>query len=150
LLNGDDSDGQAPIPTTASKDHYGVVKIFKFLVYARTRRRFWKAWDMLKKIFEDQPAILRCIQKTWVPLREQWAHYFTNRYQNFGARTTSPTEATNMNIKSFLLNGQSDISKLAACFGRMGEEQATSFRYEWLGKTTSESFHIEPVTKPSL
>ena len=66
----------------------------------------------LKVEFIDQPAIVRYLEKQWLPLREQWAGCFIQWYRNFGARVTSPTESTNLNVKSYLINGRASTFRL--------------------------------------
>lgn len=48
-----------------------------------------------------------------MPIRAQWARCFIRKYGNFGIRVTSGTEASNNNIKSYLLNGMSHLYRLA-------------------------------------
>jgi hypothetical protein len=100
------------IPVEIPHNHHGVEALFKAMVYARTEDDFFKASSVLKTEFADQPAILRYIQKIWMPSREQWATCYTKNYKNFGARVTSPTEASNFNIKSYLLNAKATSYRL--------------------------------------
>jgi len=44
-----------------------------------------------------------------MPIREQWARCYLKNYRNFRARVTSPTEFSNIAIKSYLLNGRSNV-----------------------------------------
>lgn len=63
-----------------------------------------------------------------MPSREQWANCYIRQYRNFGARVTSPTESANLNIKSYLLNGRSDIYALALTVKELLTEQQRTFK----------------------
>ena len=62
-----------------------------------------------------------------MPLREQWAHCYIKRYRNFGVRVTSPAESLNLNVKSYLLNGKSDVLRLIDSLIEMCQEQYRTF-----------------------
>lgn len=44
-----------------------------------------------------------------MPYRTEWANCYTKEYFNFGVRITSPTESNNKLLKSFILDGRSDL-----------------------------------------
>jgi len=81
----------------------------------------------LKDKFWDQPAVLRYIQKIWMPLRYQWARCYIKGYRNFGARVTLPTELINLNAKTYLLNGKADTFRLVDALQVMAERQVDLF-----------------------
>lgn len=81
----------------------------------------------MKKEFSDQPAILRYIEKNWVTLRNQWACCYTRFYKNFGARVTSPTESTNLNAKSYLINGRASVLRLVEALQALAHRQIKVF-----------------------
>ncbi|KAF6814995.1 mutator-like element [Colletotrichum plurivorum] len=62
-----------------------------------------------------------------MPLRVQWAHCFIRHYRNFGIRVTSGTEASNNNIKGYLLNGLSHLYRLIEVMQDMIGDQERSF-----------------------
>ncbi|KAK1841564.1 mutator-like element [Colletotrichum chrysophilum] len=62
-----------------------------------------------------------------MPLRGQWARCFIQHYKNFGIRVTSGTEASNNNIKSYLLNGLSHLYRLVDVMQDMIQDQELSF-----------------------
>jgi len=62
--------------------------------------------------FDDQRAIVRYLQETYMPVKAQWARSFIRKHRNFGIPVTSGTEATNNNIKSYLLSGMSHLYRL--------------------------------------
>jgi len=52
-----------------------------------------------------------------MPLVLKWATCYTNKQLNFGQRTTSPVEAINRYLKSFVLTGNSAIKEVIdQCF----------------------------------
>ena len=63
-----------------------------------------------------------------MPVRAQWAHCFIRKYRNFGVRVTSGTEASNNNVKSYLLNGMSHLYRLFEAIQGMLEDQEREFR----------------------
>ncbi|KAF6814641.1 mutator-like element [Colletotrichum musicola] len=62
-----------------------------------------------------------------MPMRAQWARCFIRHYRNFGTRVTSGTEASNNNIKSYLLNGLSHLHRLVDVMQDMIQDQELSF-----------------------
>ena len=48
-----------------------------------------------------------------MPVRQQWARCYIKEYRNFGARSTSPTEGSKKDVKSYLIHGNSDPFTLA-------------------------------------
>ncbi|KAJ4218360.1 hypothetical protein NW757_014596, partial [Fusarium falciforme] len=77
--------------------------------------------------FDDQRAILRYLHGTYMPVRAQWARCFIRKYRNFGIRVTSGTEASNNNIKSYLLNGMSHLYRLVEAMQDMMKDQERDF-----------------------
>lgn len=123
----------------------GFISFFKVLVYCKTESRFWFVWSHILKHFKDERPLLRYVEKTWMPLRDQWAYHRIKHYCNFGGRVTSTTESSNMSIKSFLINGRHDIHSLIKCVYEMTREQrkilrdkeasdASRVRYLYLGR----------------
>jgi hypothetical protein len=62
-----------------------------------------------------------------MPVSAQWARCFIRRYRNFGIRVTSGTEASNNNIKSYLLNGMSHLYRLVEAMQDMIHDQERTF-----------------------
>ncbi len=62
-----------------------------------------------------------------MPVRAQWARCFIRKYRNFGIRVTSGTEASNNNIKGYLLNGMSSLYRLVEAMQDMVRDQERDF-----------------------
>ncbi|EWZ28467.1 hypothetical protein FOZG_17860 [Fusarium oxysporum Fo47] len=101
--------------------------MWKFVLFAETEEAHEKAWGNLCKEFDDQRAILRYLHGTYMPVRAQWARCFIRKYRNFGIRVTSGTEASNNNIKSYLLNGMSHLYRLVEAMQDMIKDQERDF-----------------------
>jgi len=86
--------------------------IWKILQRQKTEEAFMTTWDWLVTEFSDQGGVLQYLEREWLPLREQWADYCIDRHLNFSQSTTSQTEASNANIKSYLVTGNSDFHRL--------------------------------------
>ncbi|KJK78209.1 hypothetical protein H634G_06382 [Metarhizium anisopliae BRIP 53293] len=121
LLN--DSSTSDKIPHT----YQGVVLMWKRALYAETEEAFEQAWRDLCKEFDDQRAILQYLYATCLPVSAQWARCFIRHYRNFGIRVTSGTEASNNNVKSYLLNGMSHLYRLVEAMQDMIHDQERSF-----------------------
>jgi hypothetical protein len=117
-------DSSKPIPHT----YQGVVMLWKLVMFAETEAEHDAAWARLCREFEDQRAILSYLYRTYMPVREQWARCFIRRYRNFGCRVTSGTEASNNNVKSYLLNGMSNLYRLVEAIKDMLNDQERDFR----------------------
>ncbi|KID95831.1 hypothetical protein MAJ_08227, partial [Metarhizium majus ARSEF 297] len=109
-------------------DYHGVLILWRQVVFAETEEDHEKAWKCLCTEFADQRAILTYLYGTYLPVREQWARCFIRKYRNFGIRVTSGTEASNNNIKSYLLNGMSHLYRLVEAIQGMLEDQEREFR----------------------
>ncbi|EXU95515.1 hypothetical protein X797_011427 [Metarhizium robertsii] len=94
---------------------------------ALTEKEFEQAWRDLCKEFDDQRAILQYLYSTYLPVSAQWARCFIRRYRNFGIRVTSGTEASNNNVKSYLLNGMSHLYRLVEAMQDMIHDQERAF-----------------------
>jgi hypothetical protein len=66
------------------------------------------------------------LYKTYLPVRAQWTQCFIKKYGNFGVRVTSGTEASNNNVKSYLLNGMSHLYSLVEAIEAMLSDQERS------------------------
>ncbi|KAG6997080.1 hypothetical protein FOFC_07968 [Fusarium oxysporum] len=122
---------QQSIHATSSEviphSYQGVLMMWKFVLFAETEEAHEKAWGNLCKEFDDQRAILRYLHGTYMPVRAQWARCFIRKYRNFGIRVTSGTEASNNNIKSYLLNGMSHLYRLVEAMQDMIKDQERDF-----------------------
>ena len=114
-----DSPTSDKIPHT----YQGVVLMWKRVLYAETKKAFEQAWRDLCKEFDDQRAILQYLFSTYPPVSAQWARCFIRHYRNFGIRVTSGTEASNNNVKSYLLNGMSHLYRLVEAMQDMIHDQ---------------------------
>lgn len=108
--------------------YQGIVLMWKRVVFAETEETHKTAWRALCKEFDDQRAILQYLHGTYLPVRAQWARCFIRRYRNFGVRVTSGTEASNNNIKSYLLNGMSNLYRLVEAMQDMMHDQERDFK----------------------
>lgn len=109
-------------------DYHGVLVAWKQVVFAETEKEHEKSWEFLCKQFADQQAILAYLYATYMPVRHQWARCFIKKHRNFGVRVTSGTEASNNNVKSYLLNGMSHLYRLVDAIRGMLEDQERDFR----------------------
>ncbi|KAJ6436463.1 transposase [Purpureocillium lavendulum] len=98
-------------------------------MFAETEEAHEKAWCDLCREFDDQRAILRYLHGTYMPVRAQWARCFIRKYRNFGIRVTSGTEASNNNVKSYLLNGMSNLHRLVEAIQDMIRDQERDFAH---------------------
>jgi hypothetical protein len=101
--------------------------MWKRVLYAETEEAFEQAWRDLCKEFDDQRAILQYLYSTYLPVSAQWARCFIRHYRNFGIRVTSGTEASNNNVKSYLLNGMSHLYRLVEAMQDMIHDQERAF-----------------------
>ncbi|EWZ28288.1 hypothetical protein FOZG_17994 [Fusarium oxysporum Fo47] len=144
----DSSDEEAPAPQTQAElsrkdrqfihapaaeviphSYQGVLMMWKLVVFAETEEAHEKAWVNLCREFDDQRAILRYLYGTFMPVRAQWARCFIRKYRNFGIRVTSGTEASNNNVKSYLLNGMSHLYRLVEAMQDMIRDQERDFTH---------------------
>lgn len=119
-----DSSTSDKIPHT----YQGVVLMWKWVLYAETEEGFEQAWRALCIEFDDQREILHYLYSTYLPVSAQWARCFIRRYRNFGIRVTSGTEASNNNVKSYLLNGMSHLYRLVEAMQDMIHDQERAFK----------------------
>ena len=107
--------------------YQGVLELWKLIVFAENKEEYEKAWSRLCHEFNDQQAILIYLYKTYLPISAQWAHCYIKKYRNFGVRVTSGTEASNNNVKSYLLNGTSHLYGLVEAIEDMLRDQEQDF-----------------------
>ncbi|RKK18956.1 hypothetical protein BFJ67_g17679, partial [Fusarium oxysporum f. sp. cepae] len=127
---GEESSSDEPDAALNQRDRqaHGVLMLWRLVVFAETEEDHEKAWECLCTQFGDQRAILAYLYGTYMPVRAQWARCFIRKYRNFGIRVTSGTEASNNNIKSYLLNGMSHLYRLVEAIQGMLEDQEREFR----------------------
>ncbi|KAK1621428.1 hypothetical protein BDP81DRAFT_362582 [Colletotrichum phormii] len=97
-------------------------------MYANTEDDFDAAWDRLLEEFADQDLALKYITDTYLPLRYQWANCFISQCENFGVRTNSPTETAHKDLKSYVINGNSDLYAVAQAIEEMLRNKARTYR----------------------
>ncbi|OAQ63889.1 mutator-like element [Purpureocillium lilacinum] len=119
----------APAADVIPHTYRGVLSMWKIVVFAETEEAHEKARADLCREFDDQRAILRYLHGTYMPVRAQWARCFIRRYRNFGIRVTSGTEASNNNVKSYLLNGMSHLHRLVEAIQDMIMDQERDFAH---------------------
>ena len=103
---------QNSINEKISHSYRGVLMMWRLVVFAETEAAHNKAWKDLCEEFDDQRAIWHYLYGTYMPFRRQWARCFIRKYRNFGKRVTSGTEASNNNVKGYLLNGMCHLYSL--------------------------------------
>lgn len=108
-------------------NYRGLLELWKLVVFAKTKADYEKAWAHLCEEFNDQQSILMYLYNTYLPVCAQWAHFFIKHYRNFGIRVTSGTEASNNNVKSYLLNGMSHLYGLVEAIEGMLSDQERDF-----------------------
>jgi hypothetical protein len=101
--------------------------MWKLVLFAETEEAHEEAWVNLCKEFDDQRAILRYLHRTYMPVRAQWARCFIRKYRNFGVCVTSGIEVSNNNIKSYLLNGMSNLYRLFKAMQDIMKDQERDF-----------------------
>ncbi|KAG7130940.1 PKS-NRPS hybrid synthetase like protein [Verticillium longisporum] len=117
----------APAAEVIPHSYRAVLTMWKLVLFAETEDAHEKAWGDLCREFDDQRAILRYLHGTYMPVRAQWARCFIRKYRNFAIRVTSGTEASNNNIKSYLLNGMSNLYRLVEAMQDMMKDQERDF-----------------------
>ncbi|KAJ6438020.1 mutator-like element [Purpureocillium lavendulum] len=118
-----------PVAEDIPHSYHGVLMMWKHVMFAETEEAHEKAWCDLCREFDDQRAILRYLHGTYMPVRAQWARCFIRKYRNFGIRVTSGTEASNNNVKSYLLNGMSNLHRLVEAIQDMIRDQERDFAH---------------------
>ena len=108
-------------------NYRGVLELWKLVVFAKTKADYEKAWAHLREEFNDKQSILMYLYNTYLPVSAQWPHCFIKHYRNFGIRVTSGTEASNNNVKSYLLNGMSHSYGLVEAIEGMLSDQERDF-----------------------
>ncbi|KDN72098.1 putative MULE transposase domain-containing protein, partial [Colletotrichum sublineola] len=107
---------QGDIPTSDEKvyshDPDGLVDAWRACVYASTVDIFKKAWKSLKRQFTDQPAIIQYLQITYIPRLDEFVNYKIRYLRNYGVKTTSPTEGSHHELKSYLTHRLADLYTL--------------------------------------
>lgn len=103
--------------------------MWKLIVFAETEEARQKTWVRNCREFDDQRAILLYLHGTYMPVRAQWARCFVRKYHKFGIRVTSGTEASNNNVKSYLLNGMSHLCRLVEAMQDMIRDQEWDFTH---------------------
>ncbi|KAM4061718.1 MULE transposase [Hirsutella rhossiliensis] len=115
---------RSDVPATVPHSYRGVLELWKLVAFAETKGDYEKAWERLCDEFDDQEAILIYLYNTYLPLSTQWAQCFIKKHRNFGIRVTSGTEASNNNVKSYLLNGMNHLFGLVeAIEGMVGDQE---------------------------
>lgn len=87
-----------------------------------------RVWGWITQEFLDQEDLLAYLQTKWLPLKYQWADCYTRKQLNFGQSVTSQTEASNFNIKSYLVSGKCDWVRLTKSLIEMCENQARNYK----------------------
>ena len=132
----------------------GVYLLWKHMIYAKTVDDYNHAWEVLKTKFANQIAILQYLEEYYIPWIEEIASPFISRNRNFGQRTTSPTEASHRDVKSYLVNGNSTLYRLIEVIELMLRNKQAAFeetiatqkvqmrqavfQQQWLGTTPRE------------
>ena len=134
-----------PLPEKVEYSRAGLYTLWNHIVYAHNEEEFEAAYAMMKEVFPEQQRILDYIEETWMPVSDQWATCHINKILNFGQRTTSPVEAVNRYLKSFLMKGKNSVketvdqsfamlSAMEESYGDAEEEAEDNLRREFLGK----------------
>ena len=127
LSAGDREFVQNSINEKIPHSYRGVLVMWRLVVFAETEAAHNRAWKDLYEEFDDQRAILHYLYGTYMPLRRQWARCFIRKYRNFGIRVTSGTEASNNNVKGYLLNGMCHLYRLVEAMQDMVRDQERNF-----------------------
>jgi hypothetical protein len=133
------------LPLTVEYSRAGLYTLWEFVIRSTTVDDFRDAYTALTTHFADQTAILKYLEDTWMPVVQQWATCYVNKVLNFGQRTTSPVEAVNRYLKSFVVTGNSTVEQVVTqAFNMVGEmkvsfmeqhsKQTTRLKYDYLGQ----------------
>jgi hypothetical protein len=101
------------LPEKVPDSPEGFLELWKHVCYSVTADDFGAAWIRILRDFSQQEGVIAYIQKTYLPLREQWAECYIRHYRNFGVKVTSRTEGSHKEIKSYLRNTFADLLFLA-------------------------------------
>lgn len=132
-------------PELIEHSRAGLYALWGHVLYAITLEGFHEAWERLKAFFSEQTAIIEYLETTYMAIAPEWATCYVNQRRNFGQRTTSPVEATNRYIKSYVINGNSTVLQVVEQSFKMVDsmaeqikderrKQQTSIKYDFLGK----------------
>jgi MULE transposase domain len=117
------------LPGLLDDTPFGIYTLWRVMVYTAKEEDFDNAWERMQTEF-NRPSLVSYVKKHLIPFKEQWACCYINRYMNFGQRTTSPTEASHRNLKSYLLKGTSTLFRLAEVIQTMLMNAQTAFEKE--------------------
>ncbi len=139
------------LPTEVEYSKAGLYQLCAHILYAPTKELFHQAYDLMQDIFKEQTAFLNYVEHTYMPIRAQWATCFTNKYLNFGQRTTSRVEGVNRELKAHVVTGNSTILQAVEKSFQMAEQMERRYKYwvknqkkrmrgeyttfKWLGET---------------
>ncbi|OAQ65606.1 transposase [Purpureocillium lilacinum] len=102
-------------------------ELWKLIVFAENNKEYEKTWSRLCHEFNDEQALLIYLYKAYLHISAQWVSCYIKKYHNFGVRVPSGTEASNNNVKSYLLNGTSHLYGLVEAIEGMLRDQERDF-----------------------
>jgi hypothetical protein len=109
----------------------GMFCAWKRVIFAADEDAFEKAWLNMKTTYsKDQIHILKYISDEYMPWRQQWAKCYIDRYRNYGQRVNSPCETAHKDVKSYLINGQSDLLHLHIALEQMIEKKERDYKQQ--------------------
>ncbi|KAH9093072.1 hypothetical protein Ae201684P_008736 [Aphanomyces euteiches] len=97
----------------------GFIKLWAYVIYADTEDDLNIALRRLENDFLDQAPLLKYIHQTYLPVKHQWVQCYISQNENYGMRTNSPTETAHKEIKSYVINGTSDLFAVFAAVNEM-------------------------------
>ena len=120
-------DPLAQVPNEVANTRSGLYLLWEHMAYSATEEDYQAALSRISEQFgTTQKKLVEYIRQE-DQAREQWAGYCTNKYLNFGARTTSPNESANGCIKSYGLSAYSSLVALLDISRRFANDRITTF-----------------------
>ena len=120
-------DALTQVPNKVANTRSGLYLLWEYMAYSATEEDYQAALSQIDDQFGTmQKKIVEYLRQE-DQSRTQWAGYCTNRYLNFGARTTSPNESANGCIKSYGLSAYSSLVALFDITRRFANDRITAF-----------------------
>ncbi|CAG8836490.1 11872_t:CDS:2, partial [Gigaspora margarita] len=101
-------------------------KDFKAVMTETSVEKFNIQWDCLLTEYTEASTYMK---EQWEPLKSMWAYCYTNKYVNYGIRTTQRSEATNAHLKR-LLNHMAPLPELINALEKLTHHQLQRYQYQ--------------------
>ncbi|KAF0531626.1 protein far1-related sequence 5-like [Gigaspora margarita] len=126
LLNNLNNNDEMPLLLVSGFDAMGIsFLIASCLLANETAPNFCWALRQLKKIAEANTYMT----EQWKPYESMWAYSYTNKYVNYGVKTTQQSEDTNLHLKR-LLNHAAPLPELVSALNKLTNHQLQRSQYQ--------------------